>query len=127
MWFVVEVITIGGALPDFLGASFSDNAFSAPIVSVSMLVVLRGAKKLRVNTTFGGSLTAVDLGTGLVDFLDVCEVSLEICLLRLFISWKSSPWAVDSTEVLFTAPSYPACALTFKTAFSLFSVTVYMP
>jgi hypothetical protein len=30
--------------------------------------------------------------------LAVCEVLLEICLLHLFISWKSSSWAVDSTE-----------------------------
>jgi hypothetical protein len=74
MRFVVEAITIGGALPDFLGASCSGSAFSAPVVSVSMPVVLRGGKKLRVNTTFGVSLTAADVGTGLVDFLAVCEV-----------------------------------------------------
>jgi hypothetical protein len=50
--------------------------FSAPVVSVSMSIVLRGAKKLRVNTAFGGSLTAADVGTDLVDFLAVCVVSL---------------------------------------------------
>jgi hypothetical protein len=33
--------------------------------------------------------------------LAVCEVSLETCLLHIFTSWKSSSWAVDSTEVLF--------------------------
>jgi hypothetical protein len=38
--------------------------------------VLRGANTLRVNTAFGGSFTAVDVGTGLVKFLAVCEVSL---------------------------------------------------
>jgi hypothetical protein len=47
---------------------------------VSMSAVLRGAKSLRVNTTFGGSLTDADIGTGLVDFLAVNEVSLKICL-----------------------------------------------
>jgi hypothetical protein len=30
--------------------------------------------------------------------LAVCEVTLEICFLRLFTSWKPSSWAVDSTE-----------------------------
>jgi hypothetical protein len=38
-------------------------------------------------------LTAADVGTGLVEFLAVCEVLLEICHSRLFISWKSSSWA----------------------------------
>jgi hypothetical protein len=33
---VVEVITIGGDLPDFLGASCPGRVFSAPVVSVSM-------------------------------------------------------------------------------------------
>jgi hypothetical protein len=127
MRFVVDVITIGGHLPDFLGASCSRSAFCAPVDSVSMSAVLRGAKTLRVNTTFGGGLTAADVGTGLVDFLAVYEVSLETCLLRLFISWKSSPGVVDSNEVLLTASLYPACALIFRTAFSLFSVTVHMP
>jgi hypothetical protein len=41
--FVVEVITIGGGLPRFLGASFSGSVFSAPVVSVSVSV-LRGTK-----------------------------------------------------------------------------------
>jgi hypothetical protein len=30
----------------------------APVVAVSMSVVLRGATKLQVNTAFGGSLTS---------------------------------------------------------------------
>jgi hypothetical protein len=59
-------------------------------------------------------LTAADVGTGLVDFLAVCEVLLQICLLHLFTSWKLSTWAIDSTEVLFTTPLCPACALTFR-------------
>jgi hypothetical protein len=75
MRFVVEVIIIGGSLPDFLGAFCSGNVFCAPVVSMSMSVVLRGAKKLRDNTAFGGSLTVADVGTGLVDFLALCEVS----------------------------------------------------
>jgi hypothetical protein len=70
MEFVVEVIIIGGGLPGFLGGS----VFSAPVVSLSMSVVLRGAKKLPVNTAFGGSLTAADVGTDLIDFLAVFEV-----------------------------------------------------
>jgi hypothetical protein len=41
--FIVEVITVGGGLPGFLGASCSGNAFSAPVVSVSMTAVTRGA------------------------------------------------------------------------------------
>jgi hypothetical protein len=52
--------------------------FSASLVSVSMSVVLRGAKKLQVNTDFGGSLTVVDVGTGLVAFLALCEELLEL-------------------------------------------------
>jgi hypothetical protein len=43
-----------------------------------MSVVLRGLKKLRVNTAIGGILSAADVGTGLVDFLAVYEVLLEI-------------------------------------------------
>jgi hypothetical protein len=93
------------------------TSFTAPVMFISISVVQSGAKKLRIDIAFGGSLTAADVGTSLADFFAVYEVSLEICLLRLFTSWKSS-WAVDSTEVLFTTPLYPACAL----AFSLFSV-----
>jgi hypothetical protein len=114
MKFAVEVITIGGSLPGFLGASCSGSAFYAPVVSVSMSVVLRGAKNLRVDIALGGSLTAPDVGTSLVDFFADCEVSLEICIFRLFTSWKSSSWAIDSTELLLTTPLCPACALTFR-------------
>jgi hypothetical protein len=76
--FVVEDIITDGGLPHFLGASCSGSVFSASLVSVSMSIVLRGAKKLRVNTAFGGSLKSADDGTCLVDFLAVCEVLLEI-------------------------------------------------
>jgi hypothetical protein len=48
--------------------------------------------------------------------LAVCDVSLEICLLRLFTSRKSSSWAVDATEVLFTASLCPAFAVTLRPA-----------
>jgi hypothetical protein len=58
---------------------------------VCMSVVLRGAKKLRVNTAFGGILTAAGTGTGLVDFCAVCEISLEICFLHLFTSGSRHP------------------------------------
>jgi hypothetical protein len=68
MRFVIEVIIIGVGLPRFLQACCSGSIFSALIVSVSMSV---GAEKLRVNTAFGGSLTAADIGIGLVDFLAV--------------------------------------------------------
>jgi hypothetical protein len=46
MRFVVEVIIIGGGLSGFLGVSYSGNAFSAAVVSMSVSVALRGAKKL---------------------------------------------------------------------------------
>jgi hypothetical protein len=69
MRFVVEVIIIGGGLPDFLGVSFSGRVFSVSVDSVSMSLVLRGAKKLRFNSAFGGSLSGADVGTDLVDFL----------------------------------------------------------
>jgi hypothetical protein len=96
---VVEVITIGDGLSDFLGASCSDRVFHAPAVSVSMAVILRGAKKLRVYTAFEGSMKAANIGTVLVEFLADCEVLSELCLLRFFTSRKSSSWAVDSDEV----------------------------
>jgi hypothetical protein len=48
------------------------SAFSAPLVSVSLSVVLRGLKNLRVNTALGGSSTTADFVTGLVDFLAAC-------------------------------------------------------
>jgi hypothetical protein len=63
MWFVVEVITVGGGLLCFLGASCSGSAFCASVIPVSLSIVLRGAKNLRVNTAFGSSLTAADVWT----------------------------------------------------------------
>jgi hypothetical protein len=38
-------------------------------------LVIRGVKNFRVNTAFKDTLTAADVGTLLVDFLAVCEVS----------------------------------------------------
>jgi hypothetical protein len=55
MRLVVEVITIGGGLPDFLGASFSGRVLSVSVDSVSMSLVLRGAKKLLVITVLLGN------------------------------------------------------------------------
>jgi hypothetical protein len=117
MGFVVEIITIGGSLPGFLRASCSGSAFAAPVVSMSISVVLRGVKKLRGSIAFGGSLTAVDVGTGLVNFLALYEVSLEIWLLHLFTSRKLSSQAIHSTEIWFTAPLCPACAFILRMAF----------
>jgi hypothetical protein len=77
MRFEVEVIIIGGGLPDFLGASCFGSAFSAPVVSVSMSLILRGAKKLRVIAASVGSLKAADFGTDVVDSWAVYEVSSE--------------------------------------------------
>jgi hypothetical protein len=57
-------------------------------VSVSMPVVLRGAKKLRVDAAFGGNMKAADIGTVLVEFLADCEVSSELRHLRFFTSLK---------------------------------------
>jgi hypothetical protein len=57
--------------------------------------------------------------------LAVCEVSLGICLLHLITSWKSSFWAINSTEVLFTEPLH--CAFNFRATFGSSSVTVYVP
>jgi hypothetical protein len=67
---MVEVITIGDSLADFLRASCSGSAFSAPVVSVFMSVALRGLKKLHVNTAFGGSLTSLDAGALFTLLLD---------------------------------------------------------
>jgi hypothetical protein len=67
MRFMVEVISICGGLSDFLGAFSSERTFSASAVSVSVSVVLRGAKHLQTDCTFGGTLTAADVGIGLVD------------------------------------------------------------
>jgi hypothetical protein len=98
--------------------------FSAPAVSVSTPGVLRGAKNLRVDTAFGGSLKAMDIGTVLVEFLADCEVSSELRLLHYFTSRKSSSWAVDSCEVLFNES---LCFAYVLTAFNSISVTVCMP
>jgi hypothetical protein len=78
MRFVIEVITIGGGLPDYLRAFCSGSAFSAPVASVSVSLILRGAENLRVNTAFGGNLTAADIVTGLLEFLAVCKLLLGI-------------------------------------------------
>jgi hypothetical protein len=111
-------------LHDFLGASCSSSVFSGPAVSMTTSLVLRDANNFRVNTAFGGSLTVVDVVTDLVDFFAVCEVSL-----------RDSPSAsLYFPEVVilgcwlqFTIPLCSACALTFRMAFSSFSVTMYMP
>jgi hypothetical protein len=58
---------------------------------VSMPVVLSGAKKLRVDTAFGSSLTTMNVRTGLVDFLADCEVLLEICLYVCLLPESSRP------------------------------------
>jgi hypothetical protein len=50
-----------------------------------MSIVLTGAKKLHVNTDFGGSLTAVDVRTGLVYFMVVCKVLLVVYLASLYV------------------------------------------
>jgi hypothetical protein len=71
-------------------------------------------------------LTAADVGPDLVYFLDVCKVSLEICLLHLFTLWKSSTWSVDPTNVLFTPQLCPIFVLAFRMAFSSFIVIVYI-
>jgi hypothetical protein len=74
MRFVVEVILPVGGLPGFLGPSCTGGALSASVVSVCVSAVLRGEKKLQFNIAFGCSLTAADVGTGLVDLLAVYEV-----------------------------------------------------
>jgi hypothetical protein len=45
MRFVVEVIIIGGGLIASQGASFSSSVFSAPVISVSLSVILTGKGK----------------------------------------------------------------------------------
>jgi hypothetical protein len=54
------------AYPIFWGLFCSRSAFSAPVVSVFMLLFLRDAKKLRVIAAFLGSLTAADYGTFII-------------------------------------------------------------
>jgi hypothetical protein len=49
-----------------------------------MSVVLRGAKKLRVKAAFVGSLTAADVGTGLVDYLAVRGIVSDLPLAPLY-------------------------------------------
>jgi hypothetical protein len=124
MRFVVKAIIIGGVLPGFLGASCSGSAFFAPADSVSVSVVLRGAKKLRVNTTFRGSLTTAVVGTGLVDFLAVCERYVSTVSLG---PGSRHPGPFIPLRFFFHCAIFSACALIFKTAFSSFSVTMYIP
>jgi hypothetical protein len=47
-------------------------------------------------------------------------------LLGLSISYKLSSWAVDPTEIFFTTSLFRAYPLTFRTAFSPFSVAASM-
>jgi hypothetical protein len=116
----MSVVLLVAAYLSFREPPAPVRVFSAPVASVSMSLVLRCAKKLRVITALVGSWPAADFWTDIVDFLTVCEVSLEICLpLASLYFWKSSSWDVDSSEVLFTAPLCPA--------FSSFNVSVYMP
>jgi hypothetical protein len=77
-----KVITISGGLPDFLGVYYSDSVYSALVVSVSISIVQRCAKKLRVNTALGGILRFAGIGTGLVDFLAEPEVLLLWSIIR---------------------------------------------
>jgi hypothetical protein len=84
MRFVVEAIYIGGGLPELLGASCSGSALSAPVVSVSMSIVLRSAKKSQVDIALGDNLTTADVGTSLADFLAVCEIPLDMPLASLY-------------------------------------------
>jgi hypothetical protein len=67
MRFMAEVI-IDGSLCNYLGAFCFSSVISAPVVSLSMSVVQRGANTLQINTDFGGSFTAADVGTHLVNF-----------------------------------------------------------
>jgi hypothetical protein len=126
MNFVVEVITIGGGLPEFLGVSFSSRVFYAPLVSVYMSVVLRCSENLRVITVLVGSRPASDFVANIIDILAVCEESLEISLLRLVSSWKSS-WTAYSNQDFVSAPHCPGCVFTFRTAFNSFNVRASMP
>jgi hypothetical protein len=64
MRFAVEVITIGGGLPYFLGTSCSGNAFSAAVVSESMSVVLSGEKRCEFSLLWLGILTAAAFWEG---------------------------------------------------------------
>lgn len=65
---------------------------------MSMSVFLRGVKKLQVNTAFGGSLTAADVGTSLADFLALCDRGKkekeagENCMMMSFQNLYSSPY-----------------------------------
>jgi hypothetical protein len=88
MRYMIKVVSIDGGLPYYLGGSCSGTMPSAPVVSVSMSVVPRGEKKLRVNTALCESLTAAHVGSGLAEILAVCEVSLEICLSSFFGSCR---------------------------------------
>jgi hypothetical protein len=67
--------------------------------SVSMVAALRGAKKLRLTTTFGGVCTASDAAVNTA-FLEAGAVSLVLCLFRLRTSLKPSSWVAADFGVL---------------------------
>jgi hypothetical protein len=60
MWFLKPYIFTGGCLPGILGASCCGSMSSVAVVSESMPIVLRGAKKLQADTPFRSNLTAAD-------------------------------------------------------------------
>jgi hypothetical protein len=55
MSIAVEVSTIGGGLLCFLTAFCSGIVCSTVVVSVSMSLILKGAKELRINTLLEAS------------------------------------------------------------------------
>jgi hypothetical protein len=65
--------------------------FWEPLV-VTVCALLPMLLVLSSNATFRGSMTAADIGTGSVDSLAVCEVSLEICLLFSLLPGSCHPW-----------------------------------
>jgi hypothetical protein len=78
----------------------------APVASVSMSLVLRGAKKLQVGTVFGVCLTAVDTGTDLFVFLTVSEVSLEIRLTESYNDVFLIVVCIRSCENIYVVVAY---------------------
>jgi hypothetical protein len=96
---VAAVIIIGGGLPVFPGTASSCGVASALEESVSMVAGLRGAKKLRVTTTFGEVSTASGAAVGTA-LLEVGAVSSVLCLFRLRTSLKPSSWVAADFGVL---------------------------
>jgi hypothetical protein len=115
--FDVEVITIGGGLPSFLGASCSGGAFSASGLYVSVSSSGRCEEVASWHCLWRQLVGILGCLWSIMRDMPLASIHLP----EVVVLGRSYHY------VLFGAPLCPACALTLRTTFRCFSVTVLMP